>query len=69
MTNLLLELYGREGREEETVQQASDGSGSFTPLIFKTTGVMSHECTVFHKSLAEKISTKRGDRYDEVMRY
>ena len=43
--------------------------GSFTPLIFTTTGVMSHECTVFHKSLAEKISTKRGDRYDEVMRY
>ena len=39
------------------------------PLIFTTTGVMSHECTVFHKSLAEKISTKRGDRYDEVMRY
>ena len=24
---------------------------------------------MFHKSLAEKISTKRGDRYDEVMRY
>ena len=43
--------------------------GSFTPLIFTTTGVMSHECSIFHKSLAEKISTKRGERYEEVMRY
>ena len=43
--------------------------GSFTPLVFTTTGVMSHECAVFHKSLAEKISLKRGDRYEEIMRY
>ena len=43
--------------------------GSFTPLIFTTTGVMSHECSIFHKSLAEKISKKRGDRYEEVVRY
>ena len=41
----------------------------FTPLIFTTTGVMSHECSIFHKSLAEKISKKRGDGYDEVVRY
>ena len=42
--------------------------GSFTPLVFTTTGVMSHECTIFHKALAEKISTKRGERYDDIMR-
>ena len=42
--------------------------GSFTPLIFTTTGV-SHECSIFHKSLAEKISAKRGERYEEVMRF
>jgi hypothetical protein len=43
--------------------------GSFTPLVFTTTGVMSHECSIYHKALAEKISLKRGDRYEEVMRY
>ena len=43
--------------------------GSFTPLIFTTTGVMSHECSVFHKALAEKISNKRGDKYQDIMRY
>ena len=43
--------------------------GTFTPLIFTTTGVMSHECSVFHKSLAEKLSLKKDERYDDVMRY
>ena len=43
--------------------------GTFTPLIFTTTGVMGHECSIFHKSLAEKLSIKRDERYDDVMRY
>jgi hypothetical protein len=43
--------------------------GSFTPLIFTTSGVMSHECSIYHKSLAEKMSEKRGDRYDDIMQY
>ena len=43
--------------------------GTFTPLIFTTSGVMGHECNIFHKALAEKLSLKKGDRYDEVMRY
>ena len=40
--------------------------GTFTPLIFTTIGVMSHECSIFHKSLAEKLSLKRDERYDNV---
>ena len=43
--------------------------GTFTPLVFTTTGVMSHECSVFFKSLSEKISIKRGERYEEIMRF
>ena len=43
--------------------------GTFTPLVFTTTGVMSHECTIFHKALAEKISKKKGDTYQDIMRY
>ena len=43
--------------------------GSFTPLVFTTTGVMSHECTKYHKALAEKLSVKRDERYDIIMRY
>ena len=43
--------------------------GTFTPLVFTSTGVMSHECSVFHKALATKISEKRGERYEIIMRY
>ena len=43
--------------------------GSFTPLIFTTSGVMSHECSKYHKTLAEKLSEKKGERYEVIMRY
>ena len=43
--------------------------GSFTPLVFTTSGVMAHECSVFHKTLAEKISVKKHERYEDIVRY
>ena len=43
--------------------------GTFTPLVFTTTGVMGQECSIFHKTLAEKISLKKNERYEEVVRY
>ena len=43
--------------------------GTLTPLVFTTTGAMGHECQKYHKTLADKISIKNGDRYDEIMRY
>ena len=43
--------------------------GTFTPLIFTTTGVMGHECTIYHKNLAEKLSVKKNERYEDIVRY
>ena len=43
--------------------------GTLTPLVFTTSGVMSHECSKYHKVLAEKLSEKKGERYDVIMRY
>ena len=43
--------------------------GTFTPLVFSTSGVMAHECSIFHKTLAEKLAEKRNERYEEVVRY
>ena len=43
--------------------------GTFTPLVFTTGGVMSHECSLYHKALAEKISQKKDEKYEDVMRY
>ena len=43
--------------------------GSFTPLIFTTSGVMGHECSIYHKNLAEKLSNKKDEQYSVIMRY
>ena len=43
--------------------------GSFTPLIFSTTGGMGPEATKFHKRVAELISAKRGERYSDVVNH
>ena len=43
--------------------------GSLTPLVFTTAGVMGYECEKFHKTLAAKISEKKGEKYQDVMRY
>ena len=43
--------------------------GSFTPLIYSTTGGMGPEATRFHKRLAELISVKRGESYADVVNH
>ena len=43
--------------------------GSFSPLIFSTTGGMGPESTRFHKKLAEHISVKRGEEYSHVVNH
>ena len=43
--------------------------GSFSPLIFSTTGGMGPEATRYHKRIAELLSVKRGESYSEVMNY
>ena len=43
--------------------------GTFTPLIFTTSGVMGYECAKFHKTLAAKLSEKKGEKYEDIVRY
>ena len=43
--------------------------GSFTPLIFSTTGGMGAECTKYHKKVAELIAKKTGDSYPDVVNH
>ena len=42
--------------------------GTFTPIVLTVKGVMGPEATRYHKILAEKLSTKTGERYDDVLR-
>ena len=37
--------------------------GTFTPLVFTSTGGMADECKRFHSRLAELLALKKGDDY------
>ena len=37
--------------------------GTFTPLVFTTTGGMADECVKYHSRLAELIANKKGESY------
>ena len=41
--------------------------GTFTPLVFTTTGGMSKECSRYHSSLAELLALKKGEDYASTM--
>ena len=43
--------------------------GSFSPLIFSTTGGMGPEATRYHKKIAQLISAKRGEIYSDVVNH
>ena len=43
--------------------------GTFTPIVLTIKGVMSHESLVFHKSLAEKLAKKKGEKYEDIIKY
>ena len=41
--------------------------GSFTPLVFTTSGGMGKECIRYHSRLAELIATKKGKQYSQTI--
>ena len=41
--------------------------GTFTPLVFTTTGGMSHECQRYHSRLAELLAVKKQENYTSTI--
>ena len=64
------QLYLQHEREKKRVYNdrvLQVEKGSFSPLIFSTTGGMGPEATKYHKRVAELISAKRGETYSDVV--
>lgn len=66
------QLYAQHEREKkrqynQRVLQVE--KGSFTPLIFSTTGGMGPECEKYHKRIAELIAIKRNEDYANVISF
>ena len=41
--------------------------GTFTPLVFPTTGGMGKECLMYHSRLAQLIAIKKGEQYAKTI--
>ena len=63
----ILKKHEQEKKRQYNERVMQIEQGTFTPLVFTTTGSMGPECLQYHKSLVEKLSNKSGDRYSEVM--
>ena len=74
----MLEVFGRDRdltptqiykkHENEKKRQYAERvmeieQGTFTPLVFRTTGGMADECVKYHSRLAEQIANKKGESY------
>ena len=43
--------------------------GTFTPLIFSSTGRIGTECKLYHKCLVELLAIKKGESYATTMQW
>ena len=41
--------------------------GTFSPLVFATTGGMADECVKYHSRLSELIANKKGESYSSAI--
>ena len=64
----ILREHEQEKKRNYNARVMEIEQGSFTPIVLTIKGVMGPEGNCLHKTLAEKISTKSGERYDDVTR-
>jgi hypothetical protein len=65
----ILRKHEEEKKREYNERVIQIEQGTFTPLVFTTTGSMGSECLQYHKSLAEKLTNKSGERFSDVMSF
>ena len=53
----------RTTRRDYTQRVMDVEQGTFTPLVFTTTGGMGEECKRYHNRLAELVAAKKGEDY------
>ena len=63
------ERHEREKRRKYNDRVMNIEHGSFTALIFSITGGMGNEALLYHKTLANKIAIKTGDKYCNIINY
>ena len=65
--NQVYKLHKDEKKRKYASRVLEVEQGTFTPLVFTTTGGMSDECQRYHSRLAELISAKKQEDYATTM--
>ena len=72
ITKSMERLYRENEREKKNLYNdrvINTERGTFTPLVFSTTGGMGPECVRMNKRIAELMAAKTGEAYSHVMRH
>ena len=59
----IYKLHENEKKRQYSSRVLDIEHGTFTPLVFTTTGGMGQECLRYHSRLAELIALKKGEQY------
>ena len=59
----IFQLHENEKKRQYSRQGLEVEQGTFTPLVFTSTGGMADECKRFHSCFAELLALKKGDDY------
>ena len=62
----ILKNHEQEKKRNYNTRVMEIEQGTFTPLVVTTKGVVGHECSRFHKTLASKISMKSDEKYNDI---
>ena len=66
-TESVLKKHDQEKKRNYNRRIMNIEVGTFTPLVFSTSGGMGNECSIFHKDIAERLAIKTGERYEKVI--
>ena len=68
-TSQIYREHEREKKNKYNQRVIDIEKGTFTPLVFTTSGGMAPECERLNKRLAELLAAKRNERYADVIAY
>ena len=63
----IYEKHENEKKREYAERVMEIEQGTFTPLVFPTTGGMTDECVKYHSRLAELVANKKGESYTSAI--
>ena len=63
----IYEKHENEKKREYAERVMAIEQGTFTPLVFPTTGGMTDECVKYHSRLAELVANKKGESYTSAI--